>query len=92
MGNKHHDMGRRKWSQEAEEERTGPTFEKNRSRTGNWDNDYVNSDQYAKSQLKMLRKELWIEPSRDEVARLMRLKGRGAIDSFVQEIIERYEE
>lgn len=91
MGNKDRMNGRWK-SRESDEERTGYTFEKNRSRTGSWDNDYVNSDQYAKSQLKMLRKELWIEPSKDEVARLMRLKGREAIDSFVQEIIERYEE
>ena len=56
----------------------------------NWDADFVNPDVYIKSKLRMLRKDMYIEPTPKEVAHLKSLKTRGDIDRAVHSIIERH--
>lgn len=55
-----------------------------------WDPSFVTPEQYIKSQLKMMRKELGIELSNKEAARLNGLKSKSAIDAAVQTIINQW--
>ena len=55
-----------------------------------WDFDFKSPEQYVKGKLKMLRKEMYIQPTDAEVAHLNELKTMGDIDRAVHSIIERH--
>lgn len=64
-------------------------IEKLRQSAEAWDPGFVSPEQYIKSKLKMLRKEMFIEPTGKEIAHLQSLKTRQAIDNAVHSIIDR---
>lgn len=50
---------------------------------------FMSPKQYVKAKLKMLRNEMYIEPSGSEVAHLFELKSEIEIDQAVHSIIDR---
>lgn len=55
-----------------------------------WYLNFVNPKQYVDAKLKMLRKDMCIEPTWMEVDHLYRLKTQGDIDNAVHSIIDRH--
>lgn len=51
--------------------------------------EFITPKQYADFKLVMLRKEMYIDPTEDEIAHLYELKTEGDIDRAVHTIIER---
>ena len=56
----------------------------------NWDTDFETPEQYVDFKLVMLRNDMYIEPTEDEVAHLKTLKTETAIDNAVHSIISRH--
>ena len=52
--------------------------------------DYENPAQYVEFKLEMLRKEMYIEPTEEEIEHLMSLDSELRIDNAVRSIIERH--
>lgn len=52
--------------------------------------EFRNPTQYIKAKLKMLRNEMYIEPTQGEIDHLYSLKTDVAIDNAVHSIIDRY--
>lgn len=63
--------------------------EKYRRRQETWDTEFTNLEQYVKAKLRMLRKDMYIEPSGKNIAHLRSLKTKTAIDAAVHSIIDR---
>jgi hypothetical protein len=77
----------------AKETRTKPSeyeIAQRRQYTKNAIQEYVNPTQYVEFKLKMLREEMYINPTEEEVAHLMELKSELAIDRAVHTIIDRH--
>ncbi len=55
-----------------------------------WADDFKNPKQYVAVKLRMLRRDMYIEPTEDEVYHLKKLKTQQAIDSAVHSIIDRH--
>ena len=51
---------------------------------------FVNAEDYIQRKLRMLREDMWIEPTEEELEHLHSLNTRGAIDSAVHSIIDRH--
>lgn len=51
---------------------------------------FKNPKDYVKRKLRMLRDDMWIEPSKEEIDHLYSLKTRGDIDRAVHSLIDRY--
>ena len=51
--------------------------------------EYLNPRQYVKEKLKILRRDMYIDPTKAEVDHLYSLKTQGDIDRAVHTIIER---
>ena len=60
-----------------------------RQRMENWDGEFVTPEQYVRLKLRMLRKDMYIEPSNKDIAHLRSLKSKAAIDAAVHSIIDR---
>ena len=58
-------------------------------KTRDWYEDFRNPKQYIKFKLKMLRTDMEIKPTKEEVAHLYSLKTQGDIDRAVHDIIKR---
>lgn len=65
-------------------------IERRRRIAENWDPDFESPEQYVGCKLVMLRKEMYIEPTEQEVAHLYELKTVTAIDNAVHSIIARH--
>lgn len=93
MGKAHSKLGkqksRRSFAVETEDY-TDPYLESLRQAQEAYDPSFVSPEQYIKAKLKMLRKEMYIEPTGKEVAHLQSLKTRQAIDNAVHSIIDRH--
>jgi len=92
MGKAHDRLGKQKSRRSfaAETETTDAFIEELRQRSETWDPGFVSPEQYIKSKLKMLRKDMYIEPTGKEVAHLHTLKTRQAIDNAIHSIIDRH--
>jgi len=55
-----------------------------------WDQEFINPAQYIGLKLKMLRRDMLIYPSIEEIEHLNTLKTREAIDAAVHSIIDRH--
>ena len=55
-----------------------------------WYGDTSSIDNYIKSKIKMLRKDMCIRPTQKEIDNLYNLKNTVAIDNAVHSIIDRY--
>lgn len=55
-----------------------------------WDVDFKTPEQYTNFKLDMLRKEMYINPTEDEIKHLRTLKTCGDIDRAVHSIIDRH--
>ena len=64
--------------------------ERDRRRNQHYIDEFENPEQYIKAKLKMLQKEMYIQPTEDEIAHLHELKTETAIDNAVHSIIERH--
>lgn len=56
----------------------------------NWDVEFETPEQFVEAKLIMLRNEMYIEPTKDEVAHLYELKTEHAINRAVLGIIDRH--
>ena len=65
-------------------------YEKWRQYNHNWEHDFESPELYVDFKLKMLRKEMYIEPTEPEVAHLKELKTMGDIDRAVHSSIDRH--
>lgn len=61
-----------------------------RRRTNNCCVEYENPEQYVEFKLEMLRKEMYIEPTPEEIEHLKSLDSELRIDNAVRSIIERH--
>ena len=52
--------------------------------------EFINPEQYVKAKLKMLKNEMYIKPTEEEIAHLYSLKTDVAIDNAVHSIIDRH--
>lgn len=73
-----------------QDETVNPTEEFERSRKDSWKDDFKNPTQYVAHKLKMLRNEMYIHPSVEEIMHLRSLKTQTAIDNAVHSIIDRH--
>lgn len=93
MGKAHGKLGkqksRRSFAVETDDY-IDPYMESLRQSQEAYDPSFVSPEQYIKAKLKMLRKEMYIEPTGKEVAHLQSLKTRQAIDNAVHSIIDRH--
>ena len=64
--------------------------EQDRQRYEGWGDTFKTPEQYVNRKLKMLNNEMYIYPTKDEIAHLRTLKTRIAIDNAVHSIIDRY--
>lgn len=55
-----------------------------------WDQEFKNPKQYVDLKLKMLRRDMCIEPTPEEIGHLYSLKTRGDIDRAVHSVIDRH--
>lgn len=55
-----------------------------------WDTDFKSSDAYIEYKLGMLRNEMCIRPTKEEIEHLRSLKTMGDIDRCVHSIIDRH--
>lgn len=51
---------------------------------------FKSPEQYVKVKLRMLRNDMYIQPTEEEIARLHELKTETAIDAAVRSIIDRH--
>ena len=71
-------------------ENTTGYAERRRQLNQNYIDEFVNPKQYIKAKLKMLRNEMFIKPTEEEVEHLYSLKTSVAIDNAVHSIIDRH--
>lgn len=71
-------------------EKTDSETEKRRQLQQNYIEEYKNPKQYIKAKLKMLRNEMFIEPTEEEIRHLLTLRSDVAIDNAVHSIIDRH--
>jgi hypothetical protein len=92
MGKAHEKLGKKKSKRSFANETkyTDAYIEEQRQVKETWDPGFTSPEQYVKSKLKMLRKEMYIEPTGKEIAHLQTLKTRQAIDNAVHSIIDRH--
>lgn len=64
--------------------------EEARQRNTNWAIDFKDCAQYIDAKLTMLRKEMYIQPTDEEVLHLSKLRNKIAIDNAVHSIIDRH--
>ena len=64
--------------------------ERVRQRMNNCCVEYENPEQYVEFKLEMLRKEMYIDPTLEEIAHLKSLDSELRIDNAVRSIIERH--
>lgn len=64
--------------------------ERMRQRDESYTVEFENTSQYVNFKLKMLRNEMFIEPTPEEVTHLYELKTRGDIDRAVCSVIDRH--
>ena len=74
----------------VDEDLDNPTEEYNRQLKDKWSDEFKSPEQYVRHKLKMLRNEMFIWPSVEEVQHLKSLKTRVSIDNAVHSIIDRY--
>ena len=73
----------------AVEDTSGDT-EYRRQLQQNYIIEYKNPKQYIKAKLKMLRNEMFIQPTEEEIRHLLTLRSDVAIDNAVHSIIDRH--
>lgn len=85
-----HKVGNIKSRRVFASEKTDNEIEKRRQLQQNYVDDFVNPKQYIKAKLKMLRNEMFIKPTEEEVEHLYSLETSVAIDNAVHSIIDRH--
>ena len=64
--------------------------EKRRQLQQHYIEEFKNPKQYIKAKLKMLRNEMFIQPTEEEIRHLLTLKSDVAIDNAIHSIIDRH--
>ena len=64
--------------------------EQNRQRNESYFTEYKNPKQYIKAKLKMLKNEMCIQPTEEEIRHLLTLRSDVAIDNAIHSIIDRH--
>lgn len=64
--------------------------EERRQRTEHWGGNCETPEQYVKFKLRMLRKEMYINPTPEEIAHLKKMKTMTSIDNAVRTIIDNH--
>lgn len=64
--------------------------ERRRQFNENYIDEFKNPEQYVKAKIKMLRNEMYISPTEEEISHLLTLKTDVAIDNAIHSIIDRH--